>query len=656
MPPPSLTATDLHSLDIALYTEWLETNGLGGYSASTVSGAHSRRYHGLLVAAITPPVERCVMLSRLDETIICGGSSHELSTAVFDGAIYPQGFEHQTLFTRDIFPVWEFSLPGIRIRKTVGMLHGANTVVVRYECLEAPASFTLRLRPFVAARDYHALTRRNNSLDCRALWRESTLTLRSYPGMPEISVHVPGGSFVSHPDWYYNYKLLVEQARGFDSAEDLFTPGTVDVHLSDGSTVAVVVSTEPNAPADGGKALAAEAARRTELLNRAKPHDDLSRALILAADQFLARRGAEGLTVIAGYPWFTDWGRDTMIALPGLTLATGRWQEGRNILETFLNSVSEGMIPNLFPDGNQPPLYNTVDATLWLFVALFEYIKTTQDRTLIDSTTLTKLKEILDWHYRGTRFGIGADIDGLLSAGDNSVQLTWMDAKIGDWVVTPRSGKAVEIQALWYNAHCILAELLEQARDSRGASQQRSQAQKIKDAFDQAFWCAEHGYYFDYIDGDNKDAALRPNQIFALSLPFPIAIPERATAVLKKIRQELYTPVGLRTLTPKHPAYQGRYVGGPRQRDGAYHQGTVWAWLLGPYISALLRFGGAEGPTDAAAAIKAIAPHLLQGCIGSVSEIFDGDAPHIPRGAFAQAWSVGEILRAHLQVKALPEC
>jgi predicted glycogen debranching enzyme len=649
MCPLSLSASELHSLDVALHTEWLETNGLGGYSSSTVSGAHSRRYHGLLVAAVTPPVERRVMLSRLDETVVFGGSSFELSTAVFDGAIHPQGFEYQTVFSRDIFPEWEFSVAGIRIRKTIGMLHGKNTVVIRYDCLEAPATFALRLRPLVAARDHHLLTHRNDRLDPSPLWKDNTLTLRSYPGMPAIKVRVPTGTFTSHPDWYYNYKLLAEQARGFDSTEDLFTPGTLNVPLSNGDSITVVVSTEPTLPADGQKALEAEAARRAGILRNVRPLDDLSRALTLAADQFLVRRGADGLTVIAGYPWFTDWGRDAMIALPGLTLVTGRWQEGRKILETFLSNVSEGMIPNLFPDGNEPPLYNAVDATLWLFVALFDYVRTTHDRSLITPATLTKLREILDWHHRGTRFGIHADADGLLIAGDPSVQLTWMDAKIGNWVVTPRCGKAVEIQALWYNAHCILATLLEQAGNSDEAVGYRTRAEEIKLAFERSFWGAEQGHYFDCIEGESKDVALRPNQIFALSLPFAIASAEHATRVLKKIQEELYTPMGLRTLSPKHPAYHGRYVGGPAQRDGAYHQGTVWAWLLGPYISAMLRFGGSDGSATAAAAIRAITPHLMQGCVGSVSEIFDGDAPFTPRGAFAQAWSVAEILRAHLQ-------
>ncbi|NDC37583.1 MAG: glycogen debranching protein, partial [Proteobacteria bacterium] len=635
MEAPALSASSLHSLDIALNTEWLETNGLGGYASSTVSGAHSRRYHGLLVAAVTPPVERRVMLSRLDETIVLNSHSYELSTAVFDGAVHPQGYQYQSSFSRDLFPTWEFALPGIRLRKTIGMLHGQNTVVIRYDCLEAPAPLILRLRPLVAARDYHSLTHCNGSMDTEPTWSDGALLLRTYPGMPLLSLRLPGGAFTKQPDWYYAYQLLTERARGFDATEDLFTPGTVEAPLLPLETAA----------------LAREESRRKALLEQTTVKDYLGRALTLAADQFLVRRGTDGLTIIAGYPWFTDWGRDTMIALPGLTLVTRRWDEGRRILQTFLESISEGMIPNLFPDGNQPPLYNTVDATLWLFVALYQYWKHTGDNSLLNPTTVAKLTEILELHNRGTRFGIHADSDGLLCAGDHTVQLTWMDAKIGDWVVTPRSGKAVEIQALWYNAHCILAEFLTNVGAGTDAANYQGRAAEVKRAFTRLFWSAEHSHYFDVVEGDHRDASLRPNQIFALSLPYPIATASHAELVLTKIKDELYTPMGLRTLSPNHPSYQGRYTGGPRQRDGAYHQGTAWAWLLGPYVSALLKFGGTQGRKEAVAVIENFKPHLLQGCIGSISEIFDGDPPHTPRGACAQAWSVAELLRAHTEIQ-----
>ena len=373
--------------------------------------------------------------------------------------------------------------------------------------------------------------------------------------------------------------------------------------------------------------------------------DDTVSALALAADAFIVRRGENLRTVIAGYPWFSDWGRDTMIALPGVCLATGRYDDAKKILRAFARSVDAGMLPNRFPDSGEAPEYNTVDATLWFFVTAHRYLEASGDEEFVLGELLPVFEEIVAWHERGTRYGIKVDDDGLLRAGSPGAQLTWMDAKIGDWVVTPRHGKPVEIQALWYNALCILADLRKRAGSLAESASLLARAKQVKERFVEVFWNAEASCLFDVVDGDRRDASVRPNQVFALALPYPLLAKDKARSVLAVIEQKLLTPYGLRSLAPDDPAYRGRYEGDPASRDAAYHQGTVWSWLLGPYADALVKTNGAVGKPKARKAIEGLTPHLLEAGLGSISEIFDGDAPHAPRGCPAQAWSVGEALR-----------
>jgi predicted glycogen debranching enzyme len=455
----------LRDFDRCSELEWLETNGLGGWASSTVAGAHSRRYHGLLVAALKPPVHRVVLVSKLDEVLDVDGSSHPLSSNRFPGAVHPDGHTRLSAFRRDLFPVFEWRVDGVELRKTVAGIDGENTTVVLYEVSAAPRRVTLVLQPFLTCRDVHHLGP-DAALSEHVLFEDDALLWRPVEDGPEVWVQVPGGEFESDPSWFHRFEYEVERRRGFDCSEDLWTPGRISVELGEGDRLGVVLSTRSPDGRDGAALLAAEAARREALLERLPAPTDLTRTLALAADQLIVRRGSDLRTIVAGYHWFTDWGRDTMIAIAGLCLATGRDDDARRILRAFAASVDRGMLPNRFPDSGEEPEYNTVDATLWFFVAAHAYLQATGDLQLIREELLPVMWDVIRWHERGTRYGIRVDTDGLLLAGEPGVQLTWMDAKIGDWVVTPRHGKAVEINALWHNALTILADFEERIGSS----------------------------------------------------------------------------------------------------------------------------------------------------------------------------------------------
>jgi predicted glycogen debranching enzyme len=442
---------------------------------------------------------------------------------------------------------------------------------------------------------------------------------------------------------------MVEKARGQDFAEDLFTPGVFKCRLKAGDKLGVIASTQNPTGRDALALLAQEKERRQKLVSRLPVIDETTKTLGLAADQFIVQRDKDLKTIIAGYHWFTDWGRDTMIALPGLTLATGRFEDAKKIIRAFAQSISQGMLPNRFPDEGTEPEYNTVDATLWFFVAIFKYLKYTGDIWFVKNELLPVLEEIIDWHDRGTRYNIHVAEDGLLYAGEPGVQLTWMDAKIGDWVVTPRTGKAVEINALWCNALAIMASLYKSVGRKASAKRFAQRTENTRDRFRMEFWYEQGGYLYDTVNGEMRDTSIRPNQIFALSLPYPLLEGQQAKMVLETVRDKLYTPFGLRSLAPDDPHYRPIYSGNGSERDSAYHQGTVWAWLLGPWLTAVARVNGKEGKATAKNYFKDIMPHLEDAGIGTVSEIFDADWPHAPRGCIAQAWSVAEIARAYVE-------
>ncbi|MBS4065397.1 MAG: glycogen debranching enzyme family protein [Chitinophagaceae bacterium] len=626
--------------------EWLETNGLGGWSGSTIIGAHTRRYHGLLVAATNPPAERKVLLSKLDETIIVNDKRIELGCNLYHGdVIHPNGHHYLDSFTKDIFPHWFYKADGIELKKTIAMIHGENTVVVIYDVLKAPSTFTLELLPLMAGRFYHTLQHEGPQMHWDVEFNNGIFHNKP-DGILNLFINVPGSTYQHSPRWFQNFKHSVEEYRGLDFTEDLLNHGVFSVELQEGDALEVIISTENPEGRKARQLLLMEAKRRKDLIKDI-PADETLRQLVFAADQFIVKRGEDLKTVIAGYHWFTDWGRDTMISLPGLTLSTGRFDDAKKIIAAFAKSVSMGMLPNRFQDNNEPPEYNNVDGTLWYFIAVYKYLKATNDKDFVLNEILPVLKNIIDWHYKGTRFNIHADKDGLLYSGEAGQQLTWMDARIGTWVVTPRMGKPVEIQALWYNALKIFAELLVLNKQQEDAAQVNESAGYAKEQFNQLFWNADKGYLYDNIDGNGIAVnELRPNQLFAISLPFALLDDKKKVkSILSVIENELYTPVGLRTLPQNDEHYVHKYGGDQWHRDSAYHEGTVWSWLLGAYVDAIMKVQGTSGRKQAMKVIENFSYHLNEGCIGSVAEIFDADAPHHPRGCVAQAWGVAEVLR-----------
>lgn len=632
----------------AIQYEWLETNGLGGWASSTVIGCNSRRYHGLLVAAIVPPAERMSLVSKLDETIVIGQpdqgdlTRYELGVNNYGGVIHPDGNQHQTSFKRDLFPQFTYEAGGVKLKKTIAMVHGENTTLVVYDVIKAGGPFTLELLPLISVRGYHSLIRSNNAVHREANFSDHVFRTKAYDGTPEIFIKVPGGDYYHNPNWYFHFNYDIEKYRGLDFVEDLFAYGNFSVSLKEGDSLGIIISTEDPSGKDALELLVKEETRKRELLEN-QPGDEVLQQLLLAADQFIVKRGEDLKTIIAGYHWFTDWGRDTMISLPGLCLSTGRYDDARKILAAFAKTVSQGMLPNRFTDTGEPPEYNNVDATLWYFIAIYKYLRATNDREFVLGELLPVLREIIDWHLKGTRYNIHVTEDGLLYSGEKGIQLTWMDSKIGAWVVTPRTGKPVEINALWYNALAIYSLLLELSGDEHGAAEIAQKAGVAKKSFNDQFWNNETGYLYDVINGDDKDDSLRPNQLFAISLPFALIEKEKAIDIVKVVTEKLYTPVGLRSLSPDDASYTSCYEGDCYKRDSCYHQGTVWSWLLGAYVDTLIKIG-VEKPL-VRNVIENFTYHLNEGCIGSVSEIFDAEAPHSPKGCVAQAWGVAEVLR-----------
>lgn len=643
-----LDKSDCTDLRRAGTREWLETNGIGGFACSTVVGMNTRRYHGLLIAATAPPVGRVVMLSKLEETVIIGDRRIDLSTNQYQGAIHPRGFEWQTGFRLDPFPIQSFEIDGIRIDKTVFMAHGSNTTVVEYRLGTSAGRQSIRLevRPLIAFRDYHSTTHENGGLNPAVEQMSGLASVAPYAGLPRLYMAHNASRVDTQGFWYRQFFYQAEAERGLDCIEDLFSPLVFEFELTGDQAAVVIASTEPQKVGNAERFCRAEVARRDKITNSVAPTDPLARQLALAADQFLVKRG-EGQTVIAGYPWFTDWGRDTMIALPGLTLATGNARIAKGILREFAHSVDQGMLPNRFPDAGETPEFNTVDATLWFFEAVRSYLAHTGDEAFVRDELYGVLKNIIECHMRGTRYNIRMLEDGLLNAGEPGVQLTWMDAKVGNWVVTPRSGKPVEIQALWYNALKIMEDLAAGFGDAEAVKRYRTAAALVQWTFNRAFWNAESNCLYDVVNGGQPDASIRPNQLFAISLHYSMLTRDRSQQILEVMERHLLTPFGLRTLSPNDPNYRPRYEGGPYERDSAYHQGTVWPWLLGAYITAFLKINGnsAEMRARARGFLKPIEEQFKEGALGQISEVYDAEAPQLPKGCFAQAWSVGELLR-----------
>ena len=625
--------------------EWLIANGRGDYAMGSVAGPPSRSYHGLLVAAANPPVERRLLVARLDDWIRVDGVRYPLffrakNPSPPDGAFPFAGF-HLDGTT----PVWRFEIGDTLLEKRITMAHGAPITYVTYRLIEG-RSADLETDIYVDYRDHHAVT-------SQEAWNPTFgqvahgLAITPPPASQPVYVLAYPGNVEAASAWVDGDRLTNEMYRGLADRSAVFHAASIRATLDPGTSVTVVCSEVEDPPLAGFETEAT--ARHFTLLDSAQLPAGTPgwvKQLVLTADQFVVDRTVPGTdhgkTIIAGYPWFTDWGRDTMIALPGLTLATGRPEIATTILRTYARFVDEGMLPNHFPDGGEEPLYNTADATLWFIEAVRQTWAATGDQTLIEDLAPV-LEDVIGWHRQGTRFGIGVDPrDGLLTAGEPEVQLTWMDAMVDDWVVTPRMGKSVEINALWYQALATMGRMM--TTIGRDATTYTEAAGQVRTSFSR-FWNPDTGCLFDVIDGpEGHDPSVRPNQIFAVSLPDSPLTDEQQRAVVDVCRRDLLTPFGLRSLAPSHTGYQGHYDGDRRTRDGAYHQGTVWAWLLGPFSLAVHR---TTGDADLARTyLRSMESHLNEHGLGGIAEIFDGDSPHTARGAPWQAWSVGEFLRA----------
>jgi len=642
-------------LETALRREWLETNGLGGFASSTIVGLNTRRYHGLLVAATKPPVGRLVLLSKFEETLWIDGSAFDLSANRYPGIIHPQGFHYLKQFRLDPFPVFTYEVEGIEIEKSVFMIHGENSTVIHYQLTKnnrpgVPKNLRLEIRPLIAFRDYHGTTHENGAINPAVQERSRLASVSPYQGLPNLHLAHNAIELRKTGDWYRHFEYDAERERGLDCSEDLFNPFALCFDLRLRRLSSMIASTEQRDVTQAVEYRLAEITRRRKALVASPIEDDFAQSLADASDRYLVSRGDEK-TVIAGYHWFGDWGRDTMIALPGLTLPTGKHDVARSILRTFAKHVDQGMLPNRFPDAGETPEYNTVDAALWFFEAARAYLAYTSDLEFVRDELYPVFADIISWHARGTRYGIKVDPGGLLASGELGVQLTWMDAKVDDWVVTPRRGKPVEIQALWYNALCIMEDLASRFREEAARKRYRHMAAVAQWSFNRLFWNEKLGCLYDVVNGGPPDPSIRPNQIFAVSLPHSMLPRDRARSVVEKVEEHLLTPFGLRSLAPSDPQYRGSYTGSPADRDGAYHRGTVWAWLLGPFITAYTKVNGGseEVRRQAQTWLSPLESHLAEAGLGHISEIFEGDAPHRPCGCIAQAWSVAEILRVYFE-------
>lgn len=670
-PNTRLTHEDMQKLN---RTEWLVTNGLGGYASGTIGGTLTRVFHGYLIAALPAPWGRTMMLNDvLEAALLEDGRRIELNSLQIAGE-KPCGSSSLASFRvhSSGLPIWAYEFEGITLEKRVVLPHGQNTTYLNYRISAGTGSVKLQLRPAINMRGHE--TPVNTAPGAYTLTvRERGYELQREREFPPLRLVVSGkaGPFAIDGQCIGNVWYAMEESRGYIHQGDLWSPGHFTVEVDPGHDATLTASTENwdiISALTPKQAWDAEHDRKRRLLIDAHPSacSENCRDLISGADQFVIRpvgrqqdtararaAGDEIRTIVAGYHWFTDWGRDTMISLEGLTLVTGRQVEASYILRTFVHYIREGLIPNMFPEGKKEGLYNTADATLWFFHALKRYVDYTKDRHLV-MHLLPRLLEIVGHHLRGTEFGIHVDhADGLLVQGQEGYQLTWMDAKVDGWVVTPRRGKAVEINALWYNALRILEVWLREAHRDHEADGVAEHAAKTRESFNRRFWYEKGGYLYDVVDGENggNDPACRPNQIFAISLDYPVLDDSRWEPVLQVVKQRLLTPVGLRSLAPGDKDFKPRYDGDLRSRDAAYHQGTVWAWLIGPFIDAWLRVYPHDVKT-ARSFLDGFWPHLRSACVGSISEIFDAEPPFTPRGCCAQAWSVAEVLRSYVKTSS----
>lgn len=650
----------LTPMSAGVQKEWVLTNGIGGYAGSSVTGAHARKHHGYLIASLHPPVERFVILSKINECLIRSSEKIDFTVEQYladDGSTaYRKGIEYLNSFTYDGLVHFTTKAPEFTMTKTLAFEHGKNTISISYDIQNDGEAATLVLTPLFNYRVHHdASTVDTLKFDTTYEQPEIRLVPQQNKDVT-IRLFTDDGTVVPCEEKYTTgMQLQKELDVESDALDDNYTPYQIEFPLDAGcrKKISIVCTIEDAYEKDAFATAAAEMARFNALEKKAGYHDELAETLTIAADHFLAYRQSTGLmTVLAGLPWFTDWGRDTMIALTGLTLSTGRYQDARDILTTFARYVHHGMVPNMFPDEGTAPLYNTADASMWYFYAVGKYLDytgTPEDYAFVQETIYPKLKEIIAAYEHGTDFSIYMEEDGLIHAGSGLDQVTWMDVRVGDWVATPRHGKPVEINALWYHALCLMEEWA--TRFGEDGSHYAALAAHAKESFAKEFWNEKDGCLYDVVDGLEGDATLRPNQIYAVSLPHRMLDADKEKKIVDKVYEKLYAKTGLRSLSPDDKEYHPTYEGCLDKRDHAYHQGTSWGFLLGGFLTAYVHVYGTskEVIKQADAMLDATREQFYHGCIGSIAEIFDGDEPHTSRGCYAQAWSVGEILRAYTE-------
>ncbi|MBI5078772.1 glycogen debranching enzyme family protein [Candidatus Saganbacteria bacterium] len=653
---------DFRSIEQALEKEWLIANGIGGFASGTILGVNTRRYHGLLIAAARPPAGRIHAVANLEEDFIVGKEIFPLSIQQYKGVFHPRGDRNFLSFSWRHWPQIEWRLGGARIVKSIVMPHGENATVTRYEFRDMPSGAGFRLRPLLTGRDFHCQSHENSNVRGTVFRDGDWDRIDLYEGISPLFLYFSGPPMTGDPVWHRNVFEKKEAERGMEAYEDYFSPGFWRVSLEAGDCDLYFKAAFGEAgEAPGEEVFTKEKLRMIRLTpaGLTAPGDaEENRAASLlcsAADGFIVDRKVgkdEGnrqnlKTILAGYPWFADWGRDAMIALPGLTLCTGRFEAAKEILAAFAHFCDRGMLPNRFPDGDEAPEYNTADAAMWFFFAAYKYLVYTQDWSFVRETLFPTMLEIVEWHVKGTRFGIRVDAsDGLVAIGDSSSQLTWMDAKVNDVPVTPRAGKPVEINALWTFGLWFLEKISNKLNKPFCFSEIYSLASR---SFEKTFWNDEKKCLFDVVRENSADASIRPNQIIALSLPISFVSREKAELVWNHVDRELYTPYGLRSLASDHPLYSARYEGGPANRDAAYHQGTVWLWPLGHHLTAFRNVFGRSEKTreETRRRLRPLWGHLADAGVGWLGEIFDAEPPHVPRGCIAQAWSVAEALRVY---------
>jgi len=627
--------------------EWLITNGRGGFASGTVNQTLTRRYHGLLVAAVEPPVKRYMLLAKIDATVFIDGHRFELDTNEYHDARHPQGYQYLIDFEAGPRSTWRWRLGNTVLEQRIEMIDGVDATRVQYRVIEGKTPVDIALRPLCTCRHFHHLTRAGDQGNPFIQPSSHCIYLEWEDDLPAWLIE-HDGSFDLQTDWYYGFQLAWEQQRGYDYEQDLFSPGIIRKELCAGDAGLNLLARTRDTKTTGPLAL-----RIDDAIDRSQGDtttgSDLAAALAETAKQFVVQRENDLRTVIAGYPWFGDWGRDTFIALPGLCLVTGRFDDARRIIEMFAKTVDGGMIPNRFPPYGEPPQYNTCDATLWYVHAIGRYLDYTDDWEFVRRVCWPAIEEIIRHHCQGTRFGIKADSDGLLAAGEAGYALTWMDAKLGERVFTPRIGKPVEINALWYNALRHAARIAERAKHGELAKRWSELADRAHASFNQKFWNEATGCLFDVVEEEGRAhdhcGKIRPNQLLAISLPHQALDAAKHKSVVNVCRKHLLTPMGMRTLAPEDPAYIGNYSGTLDARDAAYHQGTVWPWLLGPFISAWIKAEGKDAIPAARDSLRGLRAHLIHNGLNGISEVANGDAPHYPEGCPWQAWSVAEVLR-----------